>query len=111
MGKKSRLASGFGALTAGVVVLVGAATGVAAAERTLTAQEQVFVSYLQAHGDLLPDLDQQLAAVDLGKADCSALASGMTREQLSEGLPGGASEKEEAVLFLDAATAPGSLCG
>ncbi|APB00100.1 DUF732 domain-containing protein [Nocardia seriolae] len=111
MGKKSRLASGFGVMAAGVALLVGTATGVAGAERALTAQEQAFVSYLQAHGELLQDLDPQLAAIDVGKADCNALAAGITKEQLSEQLPGGAAEKEEAVLFLDAATAPGSLCG
>ncbi|MEC3914671.1 DUF732 domain-containing protein [Nocardia sp. CDC160] len=110
MGKKRRLASGFGVMVAGVF-LVGAAAGAAGAERALTAQEQVFVSYLQAHGELLSDNDQQAAAIDVGKADCSALAGGLTKEHLVEQLPGGASEKEEAVLFLDAATAPGSLCG
>ncbi|WP_157514134.1 DUF732 domain-containing protein [Nocardia concava] len=111
MGKKSRLASGFGVMAAGVALLVGTATGVAGAERALTAQEQVFVSYLQAQGELLTDLDQQLAAIDVGKADCNALASGLTKEHLTEQLPGGAAEKEEALLFLNAATAPGSLCG
>ena len=110
MGKKCGLASGFGVVAAGVALL-GAATGVAGAERALTAPEQVFVSYLQEKGELLTDQDQQLAAIDVGKADCAAIAAGMTKEQLSEQLPGGAAEKEEAVLFLDAATAPGSLCG
>ncbi|WP_458687924.1 DUF732 domain-containing protein [Nocardia tengchongensis] len=110
MGKKSRLASGF-AMVAAAVAMVGASTGVAAAERALTAPEQVFVSYLEAHGDVLVDIDQKLAAVDVGKAYCSALAAGVSREQLSVQLPGGAAEDAEAALILEAATAAGSLCG
>ncbi|MEU1209863.1 DUF732 domain-containing protein [Nocardia sp. NPDC005825] len=110
MGKKSRLASGF-ALVAAAAATMGATAGVAAAERALTGQEQVFVTYLEEHGDILVDLDQKLAAVDLGKAYCSALAAGVPRDQLSTRLPGGAGEDAEAALVLEAATAPGSLCG
>ncbi|WP_405492260.1 DUF732 domain-containing protein [Nocardia sp. NBC_00511] len=108
MGKLSRHTLVFGAL---VAASLGALPTVANAETALTSQEQVFVSYLQAHGELLTERDQQSAAIDVGKADCSAIAAGVTREQLVENLPGGATEREEAVLFLDAATAPGSLCG
>ncbi|MFJ4649988.1 DUF732 domain-containing protein [Nocardia sp. NPDC088792] len=113
MGKTRRLAATFGIVAAAFVASSGILPAIASAadHSTLTAQEKVFVDYLQAHGDQLTDENLRSAAIDVGYADCKAFENGVTKADLVDQLPGGQNEKDEASLVADAAVAAGSLCG